>query len=79
MVLPPKSNAKTEETPPRMGAQAEAVTADRRERPRQLYGEISRELRRKFQSVVEEPIPDDLLELVKKLEDQFRGGSENDS
>lgn len=44
-------------------------TAKRKER----YREIGRELRRMFDDVVSEPIPDDLKELVKKLEEQSGG------
>jgi hypothetical protein len=34
------------------------------------YEDIGQELRRMFNDVLSEPIPDDLLSLVKKLEEQ---------
>jgi hypothetical protein len=34
---------------------------------------IGRELRRMFDDVVQEPIPDDFLDLLKKIDDQKKG------
>lgn len=43
---------------------------------KERYRDIGQELRRMFDDVVSEPIPEDLLALMKKLEEQSGGGSE---
>ena len=43
---------------------------------KERYREIGDELQRMFNDVLSEPIPEDLLARVKKLEDQSGGGSE---
>ncbi len=43
-------------------------------RKRQRYRDIGQELRRMFDDVLNEPIPEDLVDLVKKLEQQPGGG-----
>ena len=40
---------------------------------------IGHELRRMFDSVVQEPVPNDFLELLKKIDATGKGSSEEDS
>jgi hypothetical protein len=46
---------------------------------KERYRDIGPELRRMFNDVVNEPIPDDLMSLIKKLEKQYGDGSESES
>ena len=59
----------TAEDPNRARAEATSV-AERKQR----YREIGHELRRMFDDVVNEPVPEDLLTLVKKLDGKTGGG-----